>query len=114
MRFLFFNIGDERALSWYFIRQNILNVRELRFFFDDFTCVFAISKITTTADSGQGMLRLDIVLRTNIIDKSGLFDIQGRPVPLEWVSWTHNCKTITLVAKNKGNVLLQLCRFPSD
>ena len=60
------------------------------------------------------VLRLDIVLRTNIIDKSGLFDIQGRPVPLEWVSWTHNCKTITLVAKNKGNVLLQLCRFPSD
>ena len=36
------------------------------------------------------VLRLDNELWTNIINQSGLFDAQGRSIPLEWVSWTHN------------------------
>ena len=36
------------------------------------------------------VLRLDNELWTNIINQSGLFDAQGRSIPLEWVSWTPN------------------------
>ena len=72
--------------------------------FENFTCAFAIPKISTTRDSGQRLvLRLDNELWTNIINQSGLLNVQGRSILFEWASWTHNDKTITsdkIVLKN--------------
>jgi len=64
------------------------------------------------------VLRLDNELWTNIIDQSGLFDAQGRFIPSEWVSWTHNGKTITfgkVLTKNRGRYSMFCCnsiKFP--
>ena len=66
------------------------------------------------------VLRLDNELWTNIINQSGLFDAQGRSIPLEWVSWTHNGRTITfekIKAKNKGKSSVFCCNstnFPQS
>jgi len=66
------------------------------------------------------VLRLDNELWTNIIDQSGLFDAQGRSIPLEWVSWTHNSRTITfekVAAKNKNKSSMFCCNstnFPQS
>ena len=59
------------------------------------------------------VLRLDNELWTNIINQSGLFDAQGRSIPLEWVSWTHNAKTITFgkaFTKNRGKSSMFCCK----
>jgi len=58
------------------------------------------------------VLRLDIDLWTSIINETGLFDVQGRPVSSEWVSWTHNGKTITFekaLTKNRGKYSMFCC-----
>ena len=92
------NIGDERALSWYFIRQNILNVRELRLFsrivhvllrslrYQPQNILDKNFELHRTNSTRNGLvLRLDNELWTNIVRQSGLFYAQGRSIPLEWV-----------------------------
>ena len=61
------------------------------------------------------VLRLDnelwTLLWTNIINQSGLFDAQGRSIPLECFFGTHNDKTITsdkMVVKNIQEVFYVL------
>jgi len=66
------------------------------------------------------VLRLDIDLWTSIINETGLFNVQGRPISSEWVSWTHNGRTITfekVAAKNKGKSSMFCCNsisFPQS
>ena len=58
------------------------------------------------------VLRLDIDLWTSIINESALFNAHGRPVSSEWVSWTHNAKTITFgkaATKNRCKYSMFCC-----
>ena len=58
------------------------------------------------------VLRLDNELWANFVNHSGLFDAQGRFIPSEWVSWTHNGKTITFgkaLTKNRGRYSMFCC-----